>query len=152
LLDRAVKDTTQPIPVVLNLASWARDRNPLTIWLVQAPARHLGGGAEQHLQLGRQGVGPQHERGQPRMALEFVRAAQALGLTLGEIRQIVAFRDQGTAPCAHVSALLQRHAAGLDHRIAELKRLRGEIQGLAERAATLDPAQCPPERVCHIIG
>jgi MerR family copper efflux transcriptional regulator len=83
--------------------------------------------------------------------LEFVRAAQAVGLTLGEIRQVVAFRDGGQAPCTHVTDLLQRHAADLDRRIRELQQLRGELRQLAERAATLDPEQCPPERVCHII-
>jgi MerR family copper efflux transcriptional regulator len=84
--------------------------------------------------------------------LGFVRAAQAVGLTLGEIRQVIAFRDDGQAPCAHVSELLQRHAADLDARIRELQRLRGELRQLAERASTLDPETCPPERVCHIIG
>jgi MerR family transcriptional regulator, copper efflux regulator len=83
--------------------------------------------------------------------LGFVRAAQALGLTLGEIRQIIAFRDDGTAPCAHVTNLLQRRTTELGARIAELQQLRGELQQLAERAATLDPKQCTPERVCHII-
>jgi MerR family transcriptional regulator, copper efflux regulator len=84
--------------------------------------------------------------------LGFVRAAQGLGLTLGEIRQIISFRDTGAAPCAHVAALLQRHAADLDRRIAQLQQLRGELGQLAERARTLDPEQCPPERVCHLIG
>jgi MerR family transcriptional regulator, copper efflux regulator len=84
--------------------------------------------------------------------LGFVRAAQAVGLTLGEIRQIMAFRDEGQAPCAHVTDLLQRHAADLEVRIAELQQLRGELRQLAERAATLDPEQCPPERVCHLIS
>jgi DNA-binding transcriptional MerR regulator len=83
--------------------------------------------------------------------LGFVRAAQVVGLTLGEIRQIIAFRDNGQAPCAHVTDLLQRRTAELDARIAELQQLRGELRQLAERAATLDPDQCPPERVCHII-
>ena len=83
--------------------------------------------------------------------LGFVRAAQAVGLTLGEIRQVIAFRDDGQAPCAHVTELLQRHAADLDARIHELQQLRSELGQLAERAATLDPEQCPPERVCHII-
>jgi len=80
-----------------------------------------------------------------------VRAAQAVGLTLGEIHQIIAFRDDGQAPCAHVTDLLRRHAADLQVRIRELQQLRGELQQLAERATTLDPEQCPPERVCHII-
>jgi MerR family transcriptional regulator, copper efflux regulator len=83
--------------------------------------------------------------------LSFVRAAQAVGLTLGEIRQVIAFRDNGQAPCAHVTDLLQRHAADLQVRIRELQQLRGELRQLAERATTLDPEQCPPERVCHII-
>jgi MerR family copper efflux transcriptional regulator len=84
--------------------------------------------------------------------LSFVRAAQAVGLTLGEIRQIIAFRDNGQAPCAHVTDLLMRHAADLDVRIRELQQLRGELGKLAERATALDPEQCPPERVCHIIA
>jgi DNA-binding transcriptional MerR regulator len=83
--------------------------------------------------------------------LGFVRAAQAVGFTLGEIRQVIAFRDGGQAPCAHVSDLLRRHAADLEVRIRQLQQLRGELGQLAERAATLDPEQCPPERVCHII-
>ena len=84
--------------------------------------------------------------------LSFVRAAQAVGLTLGDIRQIIAFRDNGQAPCAHVTDLLMRHAADLDVRIRELQQLRGELGELAERATALDPEQCPPERVCHIIA
>ncbi len=75
--------------------------------------------------------------------LEFVRAAQALGLTLGEIRQIVALRDHGQAPCTHVTTLLQSHAAELDRRIDQLRQLHGELLQLAERAMTLDPQQVP---------
>ena len=76
--------------------------------------------------------------------LGFVRAAQAVGLTLGEIRQIIAFREGGQAPCAHVTDLLQRHAADLDARIAELQQLRGELRQLAERAATLNRSSARP--------
>lgn len=46
--------------------------------------------------------------------LAFVRAAQAVGLTLGEIRGIVALRDDGETPCNHVLALLRDRAAELD--------------------------------------
>jgi MerR family transcriptional regulator, copper efflux regulator len=84
--------------------------------------------------------------------LGFVRAAQAVGFTLGEIRQIIAFRDRGQAPCAHVTHLLLARAADLEERIRELQTLRRELRQLAHRAGTLDPEQCPPQRVCHIIG
>ncbi|HEY6416930.1 MAG TPA: heavy metal-responsive transcriptional regulator [Acidimicrobiales bacterium] len=38
--------------------------------------------------------------------LGFIRSAQAVGLTLGEIRGILALRDRGTTPCGHVLDLI----------------------------------------------
>jgi DNA-binding transcriptional MerR regulator len=84
--------------------------------------------------------------------LAFVRAAQAVGLTLGEVRSIVALRDGGETPCGHVLDLLRARSAELDRRIAELRSLRGELRRLVERAVGLDPADCNPGRVCHLIG
>src|SRR5262249_40680181 len=55
--------------------------------------------------------------------LAFVRSAQALGLSLGEIREVIAMRDRGEAPCSHVLALIQRRAEELDERIVELQGL-----------------------------
>jgi DNA-binding transcriptional MerR regulator len=46
--------------------------------------------------------------------LQFIRAVQAVGLTLGEIREIVAFRDRGEVPCEHVSALIHQRADELE--------------------------------------
>jgi len=84
--------------------------------------------------------------------LRFVRAAQAVGLTLGEIREIVAFRDRGEIPCAHVAGLIRQRADELDQRIEELARMRSVLRGLSRRAETLDPDVCAPTAVCHIIG
>jgi MerR family transcriptional regulator, copper efflux regulator len=83
--------------------------------------------------------------------LAFVRAAQAVGLTLGEIRQVVALRERGETPCTHVVELLERRASEIEERIAEMQRLRGELRRLADRAQELDPAACDPDRVCHVI-
>src|ERR671914_136430 len=55
--------------------------------------------------------------------LAFIRAAQAVGLSLGEIRGILALRDQGATPCSHVLDLLRTRSAELDRRIAELRDL-----------------------------
>jgi MerR family copper efflux transcriptional regulator len=84
--------------------------------------------------------------------LAFVRAAQAVGLSLGEIRSIVALRDGGATPCGHVLDLLRVRSAELDRRIAELRALRGELARLVQRAEGLDPAGCDPRRICHLIG
>jgi MerR family copper efflux transcriptional regulator len=84
--------------------------------------------------------------------LAFIRSAQAVGLSLGEIRGIVALRDRGKTPCGHVLDLITARAADLDRRIGELQRLRSELGRLVDRAQHLDPAACDPQRVCHLIG
>lgn len=83
--------------------------------------------------------------------LRFVRAAQVAGLTLAEIRTVIAVREDHGQPCGHVTALLDRDAAALDERIAELQATRVEVRRLQERAATLDPAACGEDGVCHVI-
>ena len=83
--------------------------------------------------------------------LAFVRAAQAAGLTLAEIREVVAVREAQGPPCGHVAALLDRHAAALDARIAGLAALRDDVERLRERARRLDPAACADRTVCHVI-
>ena len=83
--------------------------------------------------------------------LRFVKGAQAAGLTLTEIRQVIALRDNDGPPCQHVIGLLDAHAAVFDRRIAELTLLREDITHLQDRANMLDPAACDPTGVCHII-
>lgn len=81
----------------------------------------------------------------------FVRAAQAVGLHLGEIREILALRDRGHTPCEFVTGLIARRADEIDARIAELTALRDELRTLNRRAARLDPRHCDPKLICHVI-
>lgn len=83
--------------------------------------------------------------------LAFVRAAQAAGLTLAEIRDVVHVRQTQGPPCAHVTALLDARAADLERRILELSALRAEVDRLRTRARDLDPAACSDAAVCHVI-
>jgi DNA-binding transcriptional MerR regulator len=81
--------------------------------------------------------------------LGFVRAAASLGLSLGEIREVLAFRNRGEPPCAHVRQLIERHVAALDERIRALTAMRASLQPLARRAQQAcletpsDTAFCP---------
>lgn len=84
--------------------------------------------------------------------LAFIRSAQAIGLSLGEIRSIVALRDGGESPCGHVLELLSQRSAEIDRTIRDLRGLKGELNRLVERAQELDPTECDPSRVCHLIG
>lgn len=82
--------------------------------------------------------------------LRFIRAAQSIGLTLGEIREILAFRDRRQAPCSHVASLIERRAADLSERIAALEAMRRDLERLARRARRV-PADVSDGELCHII-
>jgi DNA-binding transcriptional MerR regulator len=83
--------------------------------------------------------------------LGFIRAAQSVGLTLGEIRETLAFRDRGEAPCAHVATLIERHAAQLRERIAALEAIRRDLDSLAKKARARSPEEVSEATFCHII-
>ena len=83
--------------------------------------------------------------------LRFVRAAQSAGLTLTEVRDIIAIRENNGLPCGHVVALLDRHLDDLNNRIRELTAMRTEVRRLRERATGLDPANCSDDDICHVI-
>jgi DNA-binding transcriptional MerR regulator len=67
--------------------------------------------------------------------LRFVRTAQTAGLTLAEIAGVLAIRDAGAAPCAHVTELVDRHLDKVRDRIAELRRTETELKRLARTQA-----------------
>lgn len=83
--------------------------------------------------------------------LGFIRAGQAVGLTLGELRDVLSIRDRGEAPCRHVTELIGRRIAEIDDRMRDLRRLRRALATLVDQAATVDPEECPPESLCQII-
>lgn len=60
--------------------------------------------------------------------LTFIKQAAGLGLTLAEIRDIIAIRDGGAPPCAHVRLLLEDKARELDRKLRDLIEMRGQIR------------------------
>ncbi|MFF4229864.1 heavy metal-responsive transcriptional regulator [Streptomyces sp. NPDC001820] len=84
--------------------------------------------------------------------LAFVRDSQSAGLTLAEIRSILALRDSGEAPCSHVTNLIHEHLADIEKRMSELRKTRTALRGLADRAAGTDPSTCTDADICSIIG
>ncbi|MHA6806186.1 heavy metal-responsive transcriptional regulator [Salinifilum ghardaiensis] len=81
--------------------------------------------------------------------LGFIKAAQRLGMRLDEIAEVLALRDADQRPCGYVRGVLHEHVTDIDHRIAELQRLRQQLLDLDQRADRLaaDPdataASCP---------
>lgn len=83
--------------------------------------------------------------------LAFIKAAQAAGLTLAEIRDVIVARELTGPPCQHVAALLDAHLLDLDERLEHLRTLRAEVQRLRDRATRLNPDDCGAAAVCQVI-
>jgi DNA-binding transcriptional MerR regulator len=56
--------------------------------------------------------------------VRFIKKAQAIGLTLEEIKQILDLKDHGRAPCRKVAELGEKHFAEIDARLARLRAYR----------------------------
>lgn len=79
--------------------------------------------------------------------LNFVRRAQALGITLREVKRLVQLSGRGQRPCAEVKALARRHLLELELKIRELEQLRHELQRLLRRPSR--PSRRNP--ICPLI-
>jgi DNA-binding transcriptional MerR regulator len=80
--------------------------------------------------------------------LRFIHQAKALGLSLGEIRDILDLRRGGTTPCRHVVTLLDQRIHEIDHTITGLRQLR---RALADTRSAASQHQASDSCVCVII-
>lgn len=84
--------------------------------------------------------------------LEFIRDAQASGLTLTEIISVLELKTAGASSCEHTRELLRRHLADLDDQIVRLQATRDQLAQLTERAERLDPVDCVDDQRCQVIA
>ena len=82
--------------------------------------------------------------------VRFIRKAQALGLSLDEIKEILDLAWKGTSPCGRVQAALAEKMAEVDRRLEELRTFRVELASLIRQAHVLS-AHNNEARVCSIV-
>ena len=82
--------------------------------------------------------------------LRFIRTAQTVGFTLGEIGEILELRDNGETPCDHVRQLIAKHATDLQQRIEDLQAMQTDLHQLATVAATISRDSATATH-CHIL-
>lgn len=82
--------------------------------------------------------------------LRFIRKAQAFGLPLGEIRDVLEMAEQGTCPCGHVQAVFAQKLADVDRRLRELQEFRRELRALIEHSAEVG-ARRNGGQICAIV-
>jgi len=69
-------------------------------------------------------------RAETAQRLAFITKAKSLGLSLKEIRQILAIRESGQLPCPSVRQMLQEHVERIDRQIAQLRALKADLTKL----------------------
>lgn len=83
--------------------------------------------------------------------LRFIRRGQAAGLTLQQIRQVLAIHDHGDTVCSHVREVLRSRLDGVRSQIAELVALEGHLESLLQRAEQEPPSDHDQSIVCWIL-
>jgi len=81
--------------------------------------------------------------------LQFIRKAKSLGLTLGEIAEILALQSSGEQPCNLVRDRLTEKIASIGEQIARLEAARANLRYLRDEAKAVDRAE--GSDVCPII-
>ena len=62
--------------------------------------------------------------------LNFIRKAQELGFSLGEIRELLILRDRSTGACSHVKTLVEDKLASLRRKLRELEVMEKDLKGV----------------------
>lgn len=82
----------------------------------------------------------------------FIKQAQAAGLTLAQIGEVLEVRDGGRPPCDHVAALVDTRLGEVDQRLAELEHTRAQLRELRRRLDGLEPGRCRPDEICVAVS
>ncbi|MCT2020283.1 heavy metal-responsive transcriptional regulator [Kocuria marina] len=84
--------------------------------------------------------------------LTFIRSAQRLGVSLDEVREILAFRERNEAPCVYVRGVLESQLEGIGQRIRELEVLREQLTEIVSEADRLPAPQegCTCQLIEHV--
>jgi DNA-binding transcriptional MerR regulator len=84
--------------------------------------------------------------------LRFIRNARSLDFSLEDLKEVLALRDQGEAPCRYVVQLLEEKFGEIGDRIRQLQELQQELQQLIEQAASLPDDDIEMKNcICHLI-
>ncbi|MBW4486909.1 MAG: heavy metal-responsive transcriptional regulator [Trichocoleus desertorum ATA4-8-CV12] len=83
--------------------------------------------------------------------LAFIKRAQALGLSLSEIHEVLGVHDQGQLPCGEVKQRLQTKLAAIAQQIEALKTLEDELQGILSGWEEQPPVHRIHQTICPNI-
>lgn len=84
--------------------------------------------------------------------LRFIRQAQALGLTLEEIKRVLRMRDSGALPCDYVIELAARRLREVERELTGLQVVRDSLRRYVRHwKRTANPDACAAAQFCNLI-
>jgi len=81
--------------------------------------------------------------------LSFVRRARDLGFSIEQVRALLGLSDDRKRPCGTVDAIAREHLNEVDRKIADLRKLRRELNALITQCGHGTIADC---RIIEALG
>ena len=85
--------------------------------------------------------------------LRFIRTAQELGFSLGEIRELLLIQDERVEACTHVRDLIGQRLVSVRRKLDDLRRIERDLQSALEKcnnALSHDRAD-PKHECCPVL-
>lgn len=84
--------------------------------------------------------------------LRFIKKAQAVGMTLEEIKEILGLKEHGRSPCHKVAELGEKHLRDIDARLTQMRAFRRLLAKSVEDWRTKDkPGRRCAGEFCDLI-
>ena len=84
--------------------------------------------------------------GQTLQVIRFIRAAQAAGFTLDDVRTLLALRAGDLAVCKDVQPLIVKRLAEVSHRLKEMRHIQRLLQSFLATCHAQDQ-----DALCHVV-
>jgi len=78
--------------------------------------------------------------------LRFIRAAQAIGFTLEDVKSLLADDDGETPTCGSVQGLIEDRLADVEQRLKDLRHVRKVLKSALEQCHQQKKSDC-----CHVV-
>lgn len=91
----------------------------------------------------RRGSGYREYTGDAVRLVRFIKRAQELGFSLGEVAELVRLRGVRRSERHRVRAIAERKIADIDRRIVQLRAMRGALDHLVRSCHAGGAAECP---------
>ena len=82
----------------------------------------------------------------PSAKLKFIRAAQAIGFTLDDVKALFSTASHAAASCREVQSLVENRLAEVDQRLKDLRHVQRVLKASLEKCKDTEQVDC-----CHVI-